>query len=62
MKFNQITPNKWSEEDIRELVRLHKEGKSLQEMMDALDIDNPSRITDKLTRQGYSIKNMKVGS
>jgi hypothetical protein len=59
MKFNQITPNKWSEENTRELVSMYKEGKSLQEMMDALDIDNPRRIIDKLTRQGYSVKGVK---
>lgn len=59
MKFNQITPNKWSEKDTRTLVDMYKAGKSLHEIMDVLDIDNESRVTDKLMRQGYSIKNMK---
>jgi hypothetical protein len=62
MKFNQITPHKWSDKDTLTLVTMYKEGKSLEEMMDALGIDNERRITDKLTRQGYSVRELGVKS
>lgn len=59
MKFNQVTPNKWSDKDTRTMVEMHKAGKDVSEIMDTLGIDNERRVTDKLQRLGYSIKGVK---